>query len=244
MTKSQVLAELEVTLAQKERAVALNASDNVGSNQVQVLYQVNTRLNFFIERVLTYVRITQLRRLVEQGVSQEELSQILQQLRAMGHETGPPLPLPQAIPPPPAQPQIYGYQAPLPNAYGAPSAYMQPTAPVPGPPPVYGQASVPSTSSTPVLAHATPAVAPPSAITDLFKNLVKAGLVSARGSGANTPVQGSSASFEVPTTEREQGVNEKEAEKESLDARKRYATKVLGMKVKLTSGDIMKFVVF
>lgn len=41
ITKSQVLAELEVTLAQKDRAYQLNPYDATAQNQVAVLHQVN-----------------------------------------------------------------------------------------------------------------------------------------------------------------------------------------------------------
>lgn len=46
VTKSQVLAELEVTLAQKERFATLNPLDSVVKNQVAVLYQVSTEFPF------------------------------------------------------------------------------------------------------------------------------------------------------------------------------------------------------
>ncbi|KLO14940.1 hypothetical protein SCHPADRAFT_902804 [Schizopora paradoxa] len=221
VTKSQVLAELEVTLAQKERFAMLNPSDSVVKNQVAVLYQ--------------------LRRLVEQGVSPEELAQILQQLRSMHQEAAPPPPV--VSPPPPPQAQFYGYQQPPQAAFAPHPPFNQPSS-LPRPPSaaVYGQASIPSSSSTPVLSNAVPSsTAGPSVsgnISDLFKNLVKAGLVSATASGSNTPVHFSSGPHENTTEEKV--LNEKTSERDALEAKRRYAKKILGPKIKLTAGDIVK----
>lgn len=53
ITKSQVLAELEVTLAQKERFATLNPLDSVVKNQVAVLYQVSFKSLFNYHYELT-----------------------------------------------------------------------------------------------------------------------------------------------------------------------------------------------
>lgn len=69
---------------------------------------------------------------------------------------------------------------------------------------------------------------------------MKAGLVSATASGSNTPVHSGSGSHEVATEEKV--VDEKTFELDALDAKRRYAKKVLGVKIKLTASDIVKCV--
>ncbi|KAJ7638922.1 hypothetical protein FB45DRAFT_904269 [Roridomyces roridus] len=97
ITKTQVLTELEFTLNQKERAVQTNVYDTTSQNHINVLHQ--------------------LRKLVEAGVSQEELQQILNQLRSLVRAAVPPPP-----PPPPPQPQW----TPPPTNYATPPPPVPP----------------------------------------------------------------------------------------------------------------------
>jgi len=80
VSKSQVLSELEFALRQKERILQNNPYDAVASNHIGIL--------------------SQLRKLVEAGVSQEELAQILAQLRTLVRPNPANLPPPLRLPPP------------------------------------------------------------------------------------------------------------------------------------------------
>ena len=110
VTKAQVLSELEYTLGQKERALQANPYDTLSQNHVNVLHQVSGK---FLFSYVVLMMVYQLRRLVEAGVSQEELQQILGQLRALVRQvpsstsTSPPstatwttqVPYPASLPP-------------------------------------------------------------------------------------------------------------------------------------------------
>ncbi|KAF7301768.1 CID domain-containing protein [Mycena indigotica] len=76
ISRAQVLSELEYTLNQKERALQANPADSTSQNHISILHQ--------------------LRKLVEAGtVSQEELHQILAQLRSLMRAVVPtPAPIP------------------------------------------------------------------------------------------------------------------------------------------------------
>nr|GAT59894.1 predicted protein [Mycena chlorophos] len=109
ISRAQVLSELEYTLGQKERALQANPADTTSQNHISVLHQ--------------------LRKLVEAGgVSQEELQQILAQLRTLMRSV-----VPAAVPPPAPTPQPV---APLPIAAPAPVSWPNPY-PQPPPAPMY-----------------------------------------------------------------------------------------------------------
>ncbi|KAJ7590956.1 hypothetical protein C8J56DRAFT_934310 [Mycena floridula] len=80
ITRGQVISELEFTLGQKERALQSNPYDTTAQNHVNVLHQ--------------------LRKLVESGVSQTELQQILSQLPAPSTSQWPSQPLASTYPTP------------------------------------------------------------------------------------------------------------------------------------------------
>ncbi|KAG1765874.1 hypothetical protein EV702DRAFT_1204400 [Suillus placidus] len=67
--KAQVLSKLEFTLSQKERTLQSNAWDTIAQRHVQILQQLH--------------------KLVEAGVSQDELRQILTQLRYLSQAPQP-----------------------------------------------------------------------------------------------------------------------------------------------------------
>lgn len=90
ISKPQVLSELEFTLGQKQRALQLNPYDSASQNQVNALRQVCNSGLSTVSLPLTF--LLQLRSLVDAGVSQDELRQILGQLRAMVRDSAPPPP--------------------------------------------------------------------------------------------------------------------------------------------------------
>ncbi|KAG6856339.1 hypothetical protein H0H87_005457 [Tephrocybe sp. NHM501043] len=203
ITKAQVLSELEFSLSQKERALQANPYDTTTQGHVGVLHQ--------------------LRGLVEAGVSQEELHQILTQLRTLG----------RSKPPPPPQPLAPQHWQPQP-AYTAPQMQNRLSFP---PPTTFStqnvkiedlpQAVAPPSTSTPV----SLVTAPPIEIANLLSTLLKAGVVSAngtpQGAGATAHEEATSAKFD------EDDAPEREASKVYRDA-------ILSQPIKLTTTDISK----
>ncbi|KAJ7047260.1 hypothetical protein C8F04DRAFT_1058254 [Mycena alexandri] len=110
ITKTQVLTELEFTLNQKERALQGNLYDTTLQTHISVLHQ--------------------LRKLVEAGVSQEELQQILTQLRSLVRSVAS-TPTPAPPPPPPVAPSV-SWPPPQQSSYPV----QQPAFP-PAPAPTY-----------------------------------------------------------------------------------------------------------
>jgi len=208
ISTAQVLSELEFVLGHKERELRANPYDKNNQNNVSVLHQ--------------------LRRVVSAGVSQEELGQILTQLRSLAPQSTPTVqsspPAPYVHPPPPPPPVMPSYHAiPPPAQYPPfpPASFDQPkpqpidlssllsSQTVTSPP------SVPSTSAPPI-----------GSFNGLFDALVKAGVVSAAG----TPVgAGATAKAETP-----QPVD---LAKESTRS---YRKAILSNKINLTSTGIMK----
>ncbi|KAF8745906.1 hypothetical protein AX14_004211 [Amanita brunnescens Koide BX004] len=208
VTKAQVLSELEYTLGQKERALQANPYDMLSQNHVSVLHQ--------------------LRRLVEAGVSQEELQQILGQLRALVRQAPPststapsstatwttqasyPGPLSHAPYPPPSSTSsaARSYKTPYPNGHFIKSE-------------VGNSQALASTSTSP------PAISSDN-IANLLSTLLKAGVVSASA----TP-EGA-------------GILSKDEEKDSLtidlerETSRDYRKFILSQKVQLSSLDITR----
>lgn len=171
ITKSQVLSELQFTLGQKERALQASPYDTLSQNHVAVLHQ--------------------LRMHVEAGVSQEELRQILTQLRNL---------VKTSVPPPIPQPPIP--QPPIP----APSWQTQPPFPpsVPqGVPQLYPHASTSAMKLEqqavidPQPTESASVTNAPDNIANLLSTLLKAGVVSASG----TPLGAGSTVTEIPAGE-------------------------------------------
>ncbi|KAF9476504.1 hypothetical protein BDN70DRAFT_882335 [Pholiota conissans] len=161
ITKSQVLSELQFTLGQKERALQANPYDTTSQNHITILHQL--RLH------------------VEAGVSQEELQQILSQLRNMVKSTIPP-PIPQpSIPAPTWHPQ---------PPFPPPVSFQQPSAAI----------KVEPRTFTPLVADVKavptePAIVPPDNIANLLSTLLKAGVVSA----SSTPTGAGSTATDKAT---------------------------------------------
>uniref|UniRef100_A0A8H8CJU9 CID domain-containing protein n=1 Tax=Psilocybe cubensis TaxID=181762 RepID=A0A8H8CJU9_PSICU len=182
--KSQVMSELLYALGQKERAVQSNPYDTMSQNHILVLQQ--------------------LRMHVEAGVSQEELRQILNQLRNLVKSTAPPPPVPQPTvpsapswhspPPPPAfLPQISQISQVTPP----PVSYVQPVKIEEQPP-----ASL-NVVSPPTLPVPSTSAAPPSGnIANILSSLLKSGVLSTTGTptGAGATAKGE----DVPVETQEQ----------------------------------------
>jgi pre-mRNA cleavage complex 2 protein Pcf11 len=189
-----------------------------------------------------------LRKLVELGgVSQEELRQILNQLRTLAQTTsGPPPPAAPHLPPSAQSPFT---PAPAP-AYQDHSAYANPPlpsiSPASYPPAPYQYVGHehpkienleisplgPSTASTST-ALAGSSSAPPATgnINELFNTLLKAGIVSAN----STPIGAGATS-----TERDQ-TPPVDLDRESSRA---YRKLILAQKIKLNTADLTKYVCF
>ncbi|KAI5893471.1 uncharacterized protein SCHCODRAFT_02621902 [Schizophyllum commune H4-8] len=205
LSKTQVLSELEFALGQKERALQSNPYDTTSQTHVAVL--------------------TQLRKLVEAGVSQDELQQILTQLRALVRPpTAPPAPAPVPTPPvhvPTPQPQ---WSAPTPQpaapTYNAPgpSNYARQAQPPPYPQPM--QDVKPSISAPPATGAAP---LPAFDIHNMLSSLVKAGIVTATA----TPVNGLGDQQQT-----DEGMEKEES--------RSYRRTILRQKVKLNSAELSR----
>lgn len=224
ISSAQVLSELEFVLNQKERAVQSNQYDKVSQNHVIILQQ--------------------LRKLVQAGVSQDELGQIQNQLRSLAQPV--PTPAPQVTP------------APMAPSYHSQLLYATPMAPTSYPPsveqPIYppqqafpatqfnmaksepvdmsgllapqSVSGFPSTAAVPARAPASSST-PVNSIANLYNALLKAGVVSASGTPTGA---GASAKAEEPVRPADS----------KRDAAREYRKAVLAHKVKLTSADITK----
>ncbi|KAH7887649.1 hypothetical protein F5I97DRAFT_1806239 [Phlebopus sp. FC_14] len=207
ISKMQVLSELEFTLSQKERSLQTNPWDATAQKHIEVLQQ--------------------LRKLVEAGVSQEELRQILSQLRSLTRATT------QAPPPPPAYPastSAYPYPRPFPASYPAATPQPRNVFPYTSEPVKSESVSIStllpsasaSTSSAPV-----PSI-PPNNIANLYNALLKAGVVSA----GSTPI-GAGATNSPPE-------DHSSSSAKSRDVRRAYRNAILAEDIKLTTTDIAK----
>lgn len=197
--------------------------------------------------------------MVEAGVSQEELKQILTQLRAMGRTNSaapPPQSMPQNSFGPPQHASYHAnpaISAPVPHAPAVPQMpvqYGQPQPVFSGATSLgafgvagaaYAQMQPGSSTSTPDISQ-TPASSA-SGINNLFQSLMKAGLVSS----GSTPTGASSASTDaaVPHVETPEELRAKEVkrlEDEKLDAQKAYAKSILSMKIRLSTSEITRYV--
>ncbi|KAF4602072.1 hypothetical protein EYR40_005274 [Pleurotus pulmonarius] len=211
ITKAQVLSELEFTLGQKERNLQSNPYDSASRNHINVLHQ--------------------LRKLVEVGVSQDELHQILAQLRSLMKNAAP---APNPVPPPPAprpqpqwQPQHHypgSNQAPVlapATSYGPPAPTYPPQSGIVKIEPTVARLPMPS---APEAASPVPNVG---SIQNLLSTLVKAGVVR-----NGTPVISGSTQAEAPSSS-----EPIDLEKESMRS---YRKNILAQNVQLTNADLTR----
>ncbi|TFY83951.1 hypothetical protein EWM64_g78 [Hericium alpestre] len=213
VSKSQVMSELEFALGQKERALQTNPYDTVAQSHISILQQ--------------------LRKLVEAGVSQDELTQILAQLRNLVRTTVPAPTAPPKYPTPAPYPARNTYNVP-PMMQAGPS-YSQPTTAAPssyvGQPSFasFEQPSLPAPEA-PTALPLTTGPAPMPNLSNLFDALLKAGVVSA----TSTPT-GAGAS--ARTTQIEDIKPQIAAGQEEANA---YRDAILAQSFKLTSAEISK----
>ncbi|KAF8195784.1 hypothetical protein K438DRAFT_1826513 [Mycena galopus ATCC 62051] len=208
ITKTQVLSELEFTLNQKERAVQANPYDATSQNHINILMQ--------------------LRKLVEAGVSQDELQQILAQLRSLVRSAAVAA-APAPSPPPPVAPPA-AWPAPQPSYPVQASFPPAPAAPLYPFPTTYDTVK---TEPPPSVLPSTTAASGSSAqnsLLSLLSTLKKAGVVSENGTPQGA---GSSSTEDVPKSEPPPPDLERESSRTYRDA-------ILMHDVKLTSTDISR----
>ncbi|KII95071.1 hypothetical protein PLICRDRAFT_33902 [Plicaturopsis crispa FD-325 SS-3] len=226
ISKSQVLSELEFTLGQKQRALQANPYDTLSQTHVSVL--------------------DQLRKLVETGVSQDELRQILGQLRTLTRSTAPPPPPPQHAIPPPASSHPYSAPNPSYDGFGEqppnssngirPSySAAGPSYPQPSPAyPSFQPKLEPSTllpvppSSIPPSTHGHSGSPPVNNISQILAALAKAGVVTA------TPPPGSGPPAKA------EDVKPQVTADPVRESSREYRSAILSQNIKLTSTDITK----
>ncbi|KAG9317423.1 hypothetical protein JVU11DRAFT_1622 [Chiua virens] len=218
VSKVQVLTELEFTLGQKERALQVNPWDVTAQKHVEVLQQ--------------------LRKLVETGVSQDELRQILSQLRSL---TRAPQAPPQALAAPPSSypPSTSTYPYSQQPSYGRHFHSTYATAPPPQPPAAYNYPAEVAKSepmNLSALLSSVQSSSPPSTvpaipstnITSLYNALLKAGVVSTD----STPIGAGSNHDEERTPPPSSSL--------SRDNTRAYRKAVLSERIKLTTTDIVR----
>ncbi|KAF7965009.1 hypothetical protein HWV62_1060 [Athelia sp. TMB] len=156
ISKSQVISELEFVLGQKERALQSNPYDEQARNNIGVLHT--------------------LRGLVEAGVPQNELRQILTQMRSLSQQAPMPPPPPQPVASSSNFPQSYPQQHPQP-AYPPPASYPQAKS---EPADLSALMALSQAGPIPTSASAPPAPAIGN-IANSWQSLLKAGVVSSTG---------------------------------------------------------------
>lgn len=172
--------------------------------------------------------------MVEHGVTQEELKQILSQLRAMSREpVSVPLPPPPAHSPVPVSSIYTGPTSISASQYGSSLSAQASSS-------VYPLNSI--TQPTTLPSNATTAPTSISGISSLFQSLVKAGLVS----GNSTPVGAGkdTSTPPLPTVDAhsEAKVQAEASEDDRLELERSYARKILDMSIRLTTTEITKYV--
>ncbi|KAJ2930199.1 hypothetical protein H1R20_g6915, partial [Candolleomyces eurysporus] len=203
ITKGQVLSELQFAIDQKKRALSVNQYDTDAQTKIEVLYQ--------LRKCITEV-----------GVSQDELRQILGQLRELVKSAPP---VTQPVPPPPANnwanPPYPASRIQPPHPASAPSyptdPSTYPSAGYPNPqPPAVPQ---PTSSSMPALPDTEK-------LSSIINSLVSAGVVG--------PPRVKAAS-NAPNLKAPQP-----ATSTSSDDWKDYKKTILGQKSKLSTLDILR----
>ncbi|KAF8592392.1 hypothetical protein K439DRAFT_1503404 [Ramaria rubella] len=231
ISKAQVLADLEVTLAQQQRNLQANPYDSAASQHVEVLQQLRT-----------VVQTTH--------VKQQELVAIDKQLRQMSQEaptagpsevspstyslTAPASSQPTYAPPaqtmfsspsiPPSQYPCATVDYPIQDAY----SYSQARPPqVPNPSSLF-PSTQPSATPTPV--SLAPVGGPSTNIADLFNSLLKAGIVYGTGTPSGA---GPSATAPIALEDVRPMNLEREADKE-------YERSIMSLSISLTTSDMAK----
>jgi len=228
VSKDQVLADLEVTLAQQQRNLQINPYDTTAGQHVDVLQQLRT-----------VVQTTH--------VKQQELLAIDKQLRQMSQEavavppessshvpytsSVAPLSKPAYAPPPqplfpPSMQAHYpssSVEYPVQEAYPySQSGHSQPPNPLSFLPPVQPTTAGPLTSE--------PVGVPSANIADLFNSLLKAGIVSTTG----TPLGAGSST--APSSMEDANCTDL-----GHEATREYERNIMSMSITLTTSDLTKY---
>ncbi|KAF9008966.1 hypothetical protein BDQ17DRAFT_90529 [Cyathus striatus] len=213
ISKAQVLSELQFILSQKERAIQVNPYDTVSRGHVSVLHQ--------------------LRKLVETGVSQDELQQILNQLRSLARTAVSPMP---NVPPVPVVPTVPPSQwsssvSVPPVSLSAISANATGSIYPPYVQDNHGfKEELRSSELCNVPTISSNAAAAPSDISNLLSTLIKAGVVSASG----TPVGAGSSTKQDILVEDPVIVTLKQ------ESERKYREAILSQNAKLSSLEITR----
>ncbi|KAI0347227.1 hypothetical protein BDW22DRAFT_1425283 [Trametopsis cervina] len=215
ISTAQVLSELEFVLGNKERALQINPYDKQAHSHIQVLQQ--------------------LRKVVQGGVHQEDLGQILTQLRTLSPNAPSVAPVPPVVPvsqpypspaypyPPPPQQHI---PTPAASVYPMPHAYPPANHALPKAEPV-DNTSLSSAQPAPVASTSSASVLPIN-VSSLFNKILQTGVLTSSSSSTPTGA-GATAKREdsiPPSGETELG--------------KEYAASILALAPKLNSVDILK----
>ena len=235
-TPSRVLIELDVILAQKTRAVDQNPTDMESRSHIEVLQQVRCSGGLYLlPRFSTYLFGPQLRGMVQgTAMSAADLSAIITRLRDLAKNTASAAPALPAMPPPPPLPQP-GYNLPPPTINPIANVSTDAISSVLSA--LISQSPAPA----PVAASpAEPATPPVPDVSQLFKSLLAAGLISGDGS---TPVpvssqpQDDSPKIEPIIELKPSSVDSK------LTAMREYERRLLSLQVSLSASGLQRYVV-
>jgi pre-mRNA cleavage complex 2 protein Pcf11 len=234
ISPAQVLGELQFAIGQAEREMQSNPYNNTLRTQLPVLHQVS----FFLSspHVQASDVTFQLRQFVEKGLSQDELRQILSQLRNI---TRPPVQLPpqsypaasnvSALPPTTYSQYSYNHAGPSsapPQSYPPQPAYSQGTIDVKPTFPLAPVQPVSAAPPAPTNQASVPALPAVNDIANLYSALLKAGVVGVPG----TPPVASSA------------VNEPKPESTDSSSKSisNHARKLLSQRIELSTTGIAR----
>lgn len=184
----------------------------------------------------------QLRKLVEAGVSQEELRQILSQLRSLSQAQPAAATTPTYSTASTSSMTSYQYPAHPPYPRQAVQSMFPPPVPQLPPPTTYTSYPLPSNNQpkaelvdhASLLSSVKSTGAPPTDIAGLYSALLKAGIVPANG----TPTGAGAATTSEDTGDASSTLSENL----SRDAARAYRKTVLSQNIKLTNVDITRYV--
>ncbi|KAI0092732.1 hypothetical protein BDY19DRAFT_925885 [Irpex rosettiformis] len=218
ISTAQVLSELEFVLSSKERTLQVNPYDKQAATHVQILQQ--------------------LRKVVQAGVPQDDLGQILTQLRTISPAAPTVAQAPPVVPisqPYPSSSSAAPYHYPTPVTLPSIPSASYPISPsYPPSNPVLPKAepaeisSLTSVASAPVASTSTLPSVLPINVSSLFNKIMQTGVLSS--SASSTPPGSRSA------TQREDSA----APSDTVELAKEYTNTVLTSAPKLTSVDILK----
>ncbi|KAI0702864.1 hypothetical protein BC835DRAFT_21604 [Cytidiella melzeri] len=213
ISTAQVLSELEFVLSNKERVLQITPYDKQTRSHVEVLQQ--------------------LRRVVQGGVPQEDLGQILTQLRALSPAAPTVAQVPPIVPvsqPRPSSTAPYPYSAHSQQLTSSTSLYSNPPFPPSNPvAPKVEHPENPSLTSIPsasVASSSTASSVLPINVSSLFNKIMQTGVLSSSSSSTSTGSGAAAKREDTPT--------------DSMASAQKYTNVILTSAPKLTSVDILK----